>query len=76
MLPKSSGPEVVQRALEIRPGTPVLFMSGFTDDTLERHGLDAARCELIEKPFTPTAIRQRVRTILDRDADTHRAAGS
>ena len=61
--------DLIKRALEIRPDVPVLFMSGFTDDTLLHHGLDTARCELIEKPFTPAAIRARIRALLDAPSD-------
>lgn len=67
VLPRIPGPEIVQRARELRPGIRVLFMSGFTDDTLSRYGLDASRDSLIEKPFTPAAVLARVRAALDAD---------
>jgi PAS domain S-box-containing protein len=65
VLPKTAGPEIARRAREIRPGLRVLFMSGFTDETLVRHGLDPAREALLEKPFTPAAILARIRTMLN-----------
>jgi DNA-binding response OmpR family regulator len=65
VLPRTSGPEVARRAVELRPGIRVLFMSGFTDDTLTRHGLRPSTTELLEKPFTPETILARVRSLLD-----------
>ena len=65
VLPRVSGPEIARRAAELRPGIRVLFMSGFTDETLSRHGFEASGSELIEKPFTPAAILDRVRSLLD-----------
>lgn len=65
VLPKTAGPEIARRASELRPGIRVLFMSGFTDDTLIKHGLDPARSELLEKPFSPAAVLERIRTLLD-----------
>ncbi len=67
VLPKTAGPEIARRASDLRPGVRVLFMSGFTDETLARHGLDPTRAPLIEKPFTPAALLARVRGILDED---------
>ncbi len=65
VLPRVGGPEIARRAAEVRPEIRVLFMSGFTDETLSRHGLDPSRVELIEKPFTPAAALARVRALLD-----------
>ncbi len=64
VLPKTAGPEIALRAAELRPGIRVLFMSGFTDETLTRHGLDPSS-ELLEKPFTPALVLERIRTLLD-----------
>ncbi len=65
VLPKASGPEVARRALELRPGIRALFMSGFTDDTLIRHGLRPGKQPLLEKPFGPARVLTRVRAVLD-----------
>ncbi|MBB83163.1 MAG: hypothetical protein CL931_05055 [Deltaproteobacteria bacterium] len=65
VLPRVGGPEIARRAAEVRPGLRVLFMSGFTDETLSRPGVDPSRVELIEKPFTPAAALARIRALLD-----------
>jgi len=69
VLPKVGGPEIAIRARELRPGIRVVFMPGFSDETLASHGLSARSHQLLEKPFTPTAVLERVRRQLDaRDA--------
>lgn len=65
VLPKTSGPEIARRAAEIRPGVPVLFMSGFTDDTLESHGIHPSHDLLLEKPFTPADLLIQIRAKLE-----------
>ncbi|MCB9726175.1 MAG: PAS domain S-box protein [Spirochaetaceae bacterium] len=65
VLRRTSGPAIARRARELRPGIRVLFMSGFTDETLARHGLHRRREDLLEKPFTPSALLSRVRSRLD-----------
>ncbi len=69
VLPKTSGPEIARRALELRPAIRVLFMSGFTDDTLVRQGLEPGRPALLEKPFSPATVLARVRRALNSDPE-------
>jgi PAS domain S-box-containing protein len=69
VLPKTSGPEIAKRALELRPEIRVLFMSGFTDDTLIRQGIQPGRLALLEKPFSPATVLSRVRRALDEDPE-------
>ncbi|MFK7895873.1 MAG: PAS domain S-box protein [Myxococcota bacterium] len=61
VLPKTPGPEIARRAAEIRPGLPVLFMSGFTDETLSAHGIDPSEETVLEKPFTPAELLNQIR---------------
>ncbi len=68
VLPRIPGPEIARRALELRPGVRILFMSGFTDDTLTQHGLQPTADSLIEKPFSSTHLLVRVRAALDEDS--------
>ena len=56
VLPGIDGPTVASRALEERPDLRVAFVSGFTDDALERHGLDPSTIRLLQKPFTRDAL--------------------
>ena len=63
VMPRVSGGELARRVAELRPGVPVLFMSGYTGDELAKHGMrDVSR--LLEKPFTPEALLESVRRAL------------
>jgi hypothetical protein len=42
-----------------------LYVSGYTDDELFRHGLSGKEAAFLHKPFTPTHLVQKVREILD-----------
>jgi DNA-binding NarL/FixJ family response regulator len=43
----------------------LLFLSGYTDDALVRHGVLAKDEAFLQKPFTPDALARRVREVLD-----------
>lgn len=63
VMPGMSGHELRNHVKELRPDIKVLFMSGYTDDSLLLGGvLDSA---LIEKPFTPDGLSRRVREVLE-----------
>ncbi len=65
VLPRISGPEIARQARELRPELRVLFMSGFTDETLTQHGLSSLEPELLAKPFSSSTVLARVRQRLD-----------
>jgi PAS domain S-box-containing protein len=65
IMPKTSGVELVKRLKVQKPGLKVLFMSGYTDDALTHHGILNSDTALLEKPFTPLKLAQRVRQVLD-----------
>jgi len=66
-MPKMSGREVAERLTCERPNMRVLFMSGYTDDELLRHGVtDRKGLSFLEKPFTPEGLHRAIRECLDR----------
>jgi FixJ family two-component response regulator len=67
-MPGLSGNELAQRLLEEHPGLRVLYMSGYTDDIVMRHGVFERRLAFVEKPFTRASLLQAVRDTLDRPA--------
>jgi two-component system cell cycle sensor histidine kinase/response regulator CckA len=64
VMPGMDGPELARRAHRLRPGLPVLFMSGYTDDEIVRRGLLEAGQPFLQKPFTPEALGEQVAELL------------
>jgi two-component system, cell cycle sensor histidine kinase and response regulator CckA len=65
VMPNMSGPELARRVRELQPAVKVLFISGYTEDTLTRHGAGAAGLAFLPKPFTTQALAAKVREVLD-----------
>jgi CheY-like chemotaxis protein len=66
VMPGMSGRQLADRLGRIRPGMRVLFMSGYADEAIVQHGVLEAGTELIQKPFAPEKLVERVRQALDR----------
>jgi PAS domain S-box-containing protein len=64
VMPSLSGRELADRLKERRPGIKVLFMSGYTDDTIVHHGVLEKDAEFIQKPFSPGQLAIKVREAL------------
>ena len=62
--PGFDGVELSKRFRKSHPHTPVLFMSGYSDDTMAHHGLTVDQYKLLTKPFTTTNLLQKVREVL------------
>jgi signal transduction histidine kinase len=65
VMPGVSGPNLAARLLQLNPGLRVLYMSGYTDDAGAVHGNFWAGVPLLQKPFTPAVLAERVRLALD-----------
>jgi len=66
------GYELSERLRTLRPGLAVLFVSGYPDDVIERHGLRARDIRLVRKPFAPPTLEREVRAVLDETAARRR----
>jgi PAS domain S-box-containing protein len=58
------GRQLVEALRKQRPELKVLYMSGYTDDAVVRHGIIEADMAFIQKPFTPVALARKVREVL------------
>ncbi len=65
IMPGMSGPELAAKLRLERPDTRVVYISGYTDDALESHGLSEQGASFLAKPFTREEILRRVRDQLD-----------
>ena len=65
IMPGMSGRDLAGRLQQIRQETKVVYMSGYTDNTIARHGVLDKNIHFIEKPFTPEGLARKVREALD-----------
>jgi two-component system, cell cycle sensor histidine kinase and response regulator CckA len=65
IMPESEGPPLFQRLRKVRPTLRVLYMSGYADEAVVRHGIVVDGTPFLQKPFTPLALSGKVRAVLD-----------
>jgi len=65
ILPKMDGRSLGDALAGVLPEMAVLYMSGYTDDFIVRHGVLDPEVSFISKPFSPDALARRVREKLD-----------
>jgi PAS domain S-box-containing protein len=74
IMPKMSGPQVVERVMGMCPRLRILYTSGYTGNALTQHGfspesVDHETISFFAKPFTTEALAKKVRQILDLPRD-------
>jgi PAS domain S-box-containing protein len=65
VMPGLGGRAAAKHLAERHPGLRVLFVSGYTDDAVVRHGVLHDKVNFLQKPFTPAALAWKVREVLD-----------
>ena len=65
VMPTLGGGAVAREIRARRAGIKVLYMSGYIDDEVVRHGVESATDAFLQKPFTTQVLARRVREVLD-----------
>ncbi len=65
VMPEMNGRDVSRRIRRLRKDIAVLYMSGYTDLSLQHTGKLASGMQFLQKPFTPTVLARKVREMLD-----------
>ena len=66
VMPVMSGRELTDRLLLLQPKIKILYMSGYTDEAIVRHGVLEEGVNFFQKPFSMEALVLKVREVLDK----------
>ncbi len=68
ILPHMNGRQLAERVAPLRPSMKVLFMSGYTGESVSQHGILESGASFLQKPVTPGELTRKVRLVLDAPA--------
>ena len=66
IMPGLGGRKLAEQVLRFHSETKVLYLSGYTDDAVVRHGILHDDVPFLQKPFSLLGLARKVREVLDR----------
>ena len=66
IMPGMSGKDLSEKILKIIPKIKIIFMSGYTDDAIVKHGVLEEGINFIQKPFTPHQLIKIIKEVLQK----------
>jgi len=66
VMPQMGGKELHERFAALHPEAKALFVSGYTDTTINHHAIFQPGMPFLQKPFSPTTLAKKVREVLDK----------
>ena len=70
VMPQTGGKELAKGFSTLHPETKVLYMSGYIDDAIVRHGILEVGTSFLQKPFQPKALLLKIREVLKMKSGT------
>jgi PAS domain S-box-containing protein len=64
VMPGASGPDLTRRLAQQRPGLKVIYMSGYTEEAIIRHGIPSPGITFLHKPFTSETLGRKIHEAL------------
>jgi PAS domain S-box-containing protein len=66
VMPEMNGKVLSEQLTAFYPGVKVLFISGYTDETVSQRGVLEEGVSFLQKPFPPAGLAHKVREVLDK----------
>jgi CheY-like chemotaxis protein len=76
VMPKMSGPQVAIQLAAERPDMKTLFVSGYAENTVLRHGNIDVTERFLSKPFSLSTLANKIRDVLETSESLSYAASS
>jgi CheY-like chemotaxis protein len=64
VLPQDDGPTIAQHVVQVRPGLPVIFMSGYTEHAVFAQEMPGQTPHFLQKPFSRETLTNKIRSLL------------